>query len=240
MIPILTSYDWIVVNSSGGKESQCMLDYIVEMARVANILDRVVVVHADLGRVEWEGAKELAEEHAKHYDLRFEWEKRPQGDLLQQVRERGMWPSSKCRYCTSDHKRGQVKKILTRLVREKWNPSKREPVRILNCLGLRAQESPKRAKDPHFKIEDHNNGRREIHTWLPIQQWKLEEVLERNKRAGTQSHWVYAKGMPRLSCSFCVFAPKPALMLAAQLRPALFQEYLQVEREIGHTFKHGL
>jgi hypothetical protein len=46
--------------------------------------------------------------------------------------------------------------------------------------------------------------------------------------------------MNRLSCCFCVFAPKPALMLAATLNPCLFDEYLALEQRIGHTFKHNL
>ena len=99
--PDLKSYDTILVNSSAGKDSQAMLDMIVELAKEAGCLDKVVVVHCDLGRVEWEGTAELAEEQAKHYGLRFEKVSRPQGDLLTHVETRGKWPSSAARFCTS-------------------------------------------------------------------------------------------------------------------------------------------
>jgi hypothetical protein len=43
--------------------------------------------------------------------------------------------------------------------------------------------------------------------------------------------------MTRLSCRFCIFAPKSQLMLSAKLNPALFQEYVDLEKKIGHKFR---
>jgi 3'-phosphoadenosine 5'-phosphosulfate sulfotransferase (PAPS reductase)/FAD synthetase len=234
--PDLTTYDWIVVNSSAGKDSQAMLDYVVELARKAKVLDRVVVVHADLGRVEWEGTSELAEEQANHYGLRFFKVSRPQGDLLEQIEARGMFPSSKARYCTSDHKRGQIQKVLVQLGRETGGPC-----RILNCLGLRADESSSRAKKATFeKNEAASTLTRTVDTWLPIHGWSVELVWARIYRSGVRYHRAYDLGMPRLSCCFCIFAPKSALMIAAQHNTALFGEYLRVEASIGHTFRVDL
>ena len=150
--PDLTSYDVVLVNSSAGKDSQAMLDYLVEQAGAQGVpLARLVVVHADLGRVEWAGTRALAAEQAAHYGLRFEVVRREAGDLLDQVQARGMWPSSKARYCTSDQKRDQVAKLITRLAGEHARLGR--PVRILNCLGLRAQESPARAAKQAFQVE---------------------------------------------------------------------------------------
>src|SRR3990172_3275915 len=99
----LTAYDVILINSSAGKDSLAMLDYICEMAREQGVLNRVTVVHADLGRVEWAGTRELAERQAVAQGVPFRAVSRPQGDLLTHVEERGMWPDSARRYCTSDH-----------------------------------------------------------------------------------------------------------------------------------------
>ena len=101
----LASYDVIVANSSAGKDSQAMLDVLAERTGDLGIRDRLVVFHADLGRVEWEGTAELAEEHANHYGLRFIKIARPQGDILQHVAERGMFPDAARRWCTSDRRR---------------------------------------------------------------------------------------------------------------------------------------
>lgn len=234
----LTEYDVILVNSSAGKDSQCMLDLVVGMARDAGVLDRVVVAHADLGRVEWEGTRELAERQARAYGVRFEAVQRDGLDLLDQVRVRGKWPASNARYCTSDFKRGPIRKLMTRLVRELGLG---RPARILNCMGLRSEESPARAKKPSFRRDEPaSNGRRHVDEWLPIQDWTLGEVWARIRASGVPWHPAYDAGMSRLSCVFCVLAKKSDLEIAARLNPGLLREYAAVEREIGHDFKHRL
>jgi 3'-phosphoadenosine 5'-phosphosulfate sulfotransferase (PAPS reductase)/FAD synthetase len=238
-IPDLRSYDAIVVQYSAGKDSQAMLDVVIQFADLAGVpRDRIVVFHADLGRVEWAGTAELAAEHAEHYGLRFEMKARPQGDLLTHIEQRGMFPSAKARYCTSDHKRGQGRTFFTRLVREL---ALDRPARILTCMGLRAEESPARAKKVPMRHDTAaSNGKRHIDEWLPILDWTVDEVWTRIRRAGTRPHWAYAAGMPRLSCSFCVLASKSALVRAAQLRPELATEYARVEAKIGHRFRNDL
>lgn len=235
----LGDYDWIVVNSSAGKDSQAMRDHLVGLAREAGVLDRLVVVHCDLGRVEWTGTRELAERQAKHYGARFEVVSRRQGDLLQHVRDRGMWPGGTTRYCTSDHKRGQVYRLLTALTREKKHLGRQ--VRILNCLGLRAQESPARSKKVAFQFDKKaSNGRRHVDTWLPILSWLETEVWDVIRKSGVEHHRAYDVGMPRLSCCFCIFAPKNALMLAGRHNRELLDEYVTVEKEIEHRFRQDV
>ena len=237
----LASYDVILVNSSGGKDSQAMLTVVVEAAERAGLKDRVVVVHADLGRVEWEGTRELAERQAKHYGVRFEVVKRTQNDLLDHVAERGMWPSSQARYCTSDHKRGPVRTLMTRLTDEIRRVNGGAQARILNCMGIRAQESPARAKKVPFGFDKSaSNGRRSVDTWFPIFDWSVEDVWACIKRSGVEHHRAYDLGMPRLSCCFCVLAPEAALVLAGQHNRKLLDEYVAVEKKIGHTFRKSL
>jgi hypothetical protein len=45
--------------------------------------------------------------------------------------------------------------------------------------------------------------------------------------------------MPRLSCVFCIFAPKAALVLVGKHNLPLLREYVQVEKEIGHSFREN-
>lgn len=238
--PDLTSYDVILVSSSAGKDSQAMLDVVVEQARAAGVLSRVVVVHCDLGRVEWEGTRELAEEHARHYGLRFEVVSRPAGDLLTQVEQRGKWPSPTNRFCTSHHKTNQVAKLMTALATEQRAAGARR-VRILDCQGLRAEESPARAKlVPYFYRQEASNGRRQVDTWLPLHTWTTAQVWARIRATGTRYHRAYDLGMPRLSCCFCIYSSPDALLLAGHHNRALLDQYAAVEQRIGHTFKHKL
>lgn len=228
--PDLASYDRIIVSSSGGKDSQAMLDYVVARCRHLGITDRLEVVHSDLGRAEWAGTQEVAAAQAAHYGLFLQVVKRSQGDILDHVRNRGRWPSPSNRYCTSDHKRDQIAKVI-RQTREG---------RVLDCVGLRAEESPARAKRATLTRNKRLTTKgRTVDTWLPILDWTEGQVWDRIRQAGTPHHWAYDIGMPRLSCVLCIFAPKAALVLAGKHNPELLDEYIRIEDETGHTFGNG-
>jgi 3'-phosphoadenosine 5'-phosphosulfate sulfotransferase (PAPS reductase)/FAD synthetase len=148
-----------------------------------------------------------------------------------------MFPSPAARYCTSDHKRGQVMKVFTALAER----SRRWGVpfcRILNCLGLRARESPARARrTPFAPNEAASNGLRRVDDWLPIHSWTVEQVWQRIRASGVRHHPAYDLGMPRLSCCFCIFSPRSALLLAGKHNPGLLAQYVAVEKRIGHAFR---
>lgn len=237
--PELASYDVILVNSSAGKDSQCMLTHLVELASAAGVKDRMVVVHCDLGEAEWDGTKELAEEQAKHYGLRFEVVSNPK-TLFQRIEERGKFPGRATRFCTSEFKTGQVNKLMTKIVRDFRAAGNKRPMRILNCLGLRAEESAERAKKPTYHVDAATNGKRTVHRWLPIHAWSVRQVWETIKTSGVRYHSVYDAGIPRLSCVFCPLASESALIRAAQLAPDKAQVVATLEARIGHSFQPKL
>lgn len=182
------------------------------------------------------------------YDyIRFEVVERPQGDLLYHIEKRGMFPSPKQRYCTSDHKRDQVQRLITALGRDVLTEGK-ETARILNCMGMRAEESPARKKMPQFQFNAAASTeplkgeyrRREAWNYLPIHEWTLNEVWDDIKASGVPYHRAYDLGMPRLSCCFCIFAPLAALLIAGQHNPDLLAEYVRVEKQIDHRFRKDL
>lgn len=239
--PDLTTYDLWLINSSGGKDSAAMTAHTVALADFLNFpRERLVMVHADLGRAEWAGTTEVVKAHAAHYGIRLEIISRKKNDLLDHVRARGFWPGSTTRFCTSEHKRGPISTVMTKLANEFHGAPRGKvdrPYRILNCMGIRSAESPARAKKEPFAPDTRNtNGRRHVDTWFPIHHWSLEEVWGRIKSAGLAIHRAYDLGMPRLSCAFCVFAGKNALMLAGKENPELLDEYVKVEAEIDHDF----
>jgi 3'-phosphoadenosine 5'-phosphosulfate sulfotransferase (PAPS reductase)/FAD synthetase len=188
--------------------------------------------------MEWQGTLDLVKAQAAHYGLRLEVSKyrNAQGielDLLEKVRARGMWPSSGQRYCTSDLKRCPGHRVITALSREAAGD-------ILQIFGFRAEESPARAKKPVFAPEKMLCTRtRTVHNWLPIHEMTETQVWADIKASGVPYHHAYDLGMPRLSCMFCIFAPKSALMIAGKANPELLQRYVDVEREIGHSFQNG-
>lgn len=231
--PQLADYDHVVLNSSGGKDSQCLMRLVMQQAEKESYPKcKITCAHADLGEMEWPGTADLAELQAKYYGIKFWKMARPQGDLLTHIQQRGMWPSSTNRYCTADHKRGQIGKLFTQL------SSQLSARRILNCMGMRADESPARAKLRAFEINKRfTNGSRHVDNWLAIHSWKLPEVWNDIKASGVPYHKAYDLGMPRLSCVFCIFSPPAALMIAGRHNPALLGRYVETEKQMGHTFR---
>lgn len=265
--PKLASYHWIVINSSAGKDSQAMMDYVTELARAQGVEDRIIVVHADLGRVEWKGTKELFERQAAHYGhqtvivsrmgkvcpgrgksrhfrpldgrenaLTYE-EGEVYGDILDYVARRGKWPSPTNRWCTADFKTAPVRQLLTALAKQTREDTGIKQPRILNCLGMRGDESPKRKGMAPFELEKQaTSGAKHVDRWLPIHDWTVEQVWERIRASGVEHHEAYDKGMPRLSCCFCIMANKSALLVAGKNNPELLADYVAVERLTGHKF----
>ena len=238
MTPTLTDFDALVVNTSGGKDSQAMTDHVCNLADQRRFpRERIVLVHADLGKIEWDGTKELIQEHAEHYGLRLIIVKRNE-TLLDYARRRGQWPDSARRWCTSDFKRGPGARAITQVVKE-LKLGRR--AKIINCFGFRAQESPARAKREPWSLNKRLTTKttKEVHDWLPIHTWLEDQVWATIVASGVRSHWAYSRGMTRLSCRFCIFAPRSQLMISAcqPENKELFEEYVQLEEEMGHTFK---
>jgi 3'-phosphoadenosine 5'-phosphosulfate sulfotransferase (PAPS reductase)/FAD synthetase len=134
---------------------------------------------------------------------------------------------------------------LVRLQRAAWglppNGLGGRPVRILNVLGLRAEESTDRARLADFAADSaSSNGKRHVDRWLPIHSWTTRQVWSRIAEAGTRHHWAYDLGMSRLSCRFCVLASRADLLVSARENPDLAAEYAAVESRIGHRFQSRL
>lgn len=249
----LGRYDWIVVNSSGGKDSQTALRRTAMDCKAQGVrLERLVVVHCDLGSMEWDGTKELAETQAKHYGLRFEVVKRVKCDLLEEVEDRRAkldakgkfdepaWPSSTTRYCTSYYKRDQVKTLWTKLAGETRKVQGRKyRVRILNVMGMRGAESCARSKLKPFGLNEASTVR-VVHNYLPIFGLSEQEVWADIRKSGVPHHKVYDDGMNRLSCCFCIFAPRNALIKAGHLNTPLLRRYAETEKKVRSTFRKEL
>lgn len=237
--PDLASYDVILVNTSAGKDSQAMLSHVVRLAEQAGVRDRVIAVHCDLGRVEWQGTRELAERQCALLEVPLRIVRRAKGDLLEHVSSRGKWPGmGPTRYCTSDHKRTPVSTLITALVAERGLGGAHDrQARVLNCLGLRAAEgSARRKRAPFTPAIRGSSGRRQIDEWLPIHPWSVDDVWSEIRASGLPHHPAYDLGMPRLSCVFCIYASRDALLLSGEHNRDLLDTYVQVEDQIGHAF----
>lgn len=212
------------VSHSGGKDSQAMYALIKQVVPS----NQIVVVHADLGEVEWEGVQDHILQNTDHRV----WVVKAKKDFLEMVVKRGKWPSAAYRQCTSDLKRGPIFKFIRNDLKE------RGATIAINCMGLRAQESSARAKKEPFaynKMQSCNNRVvRHVYDWLPIFHFTTEEVFHAIREADQKPFWAYQKNN-RLSCVFCIMGCVNDLRHGAEQRPELFKKYVELEKKIGHT-----
>jgi len=213
-----------VVNHSGGKDSQAMMIYLADLVPA----EQLVVIHADLPGVEWDGTwAHIVDTVPQGIEIHKTTAVKTFEDM---VRHRGMFPSPQYRQCTSDLKRGPIEKIIRRLSKEKGRPV------IVNCMGLRAQESAARSKQKTWKLNGKNSkAGRTWYDWLPIHAWSEAQVFAAIAEAGQEALWVYAAGMRRASCQFCIMACQKDLVTAARLAPQRYAAMVALEREVGHT-----
>ncbi len=247
-----------VCNHSGGKDSHAMLEHLRMLVPAAQLL----VVHADLPGVEWDGTWEKVLETSEGLEVLKTCAVKTFEDM---VIHRGYWPSPKYRQCTSDLKRGPLEKLVRhwlvgcectkvlggttncRLRHAKVAP--KHGGLVVNCMGLRAGESPKRSKAEVFKLNKSNSkAGRTWYDWLPIHDWNcrtdrkfdaatmFDDVFGTIEASAYEPHWAYQNGMDRLSCVFCIMGTKQDLNTAANLNPDLFAKFVALEQSIDQTF----
>lgn len=214
-----------VVNDSGGKDSQAMKIKMRELVPERQLL----ILHAVLPEVEWDGIPDHIERYAYGLPVIYSQARKT---LLGMVEKNGRFPISGNRQCTSDLKRDPNDKALRRYM--KLHPE--FDGLIVQCIGIRAQESSGRAKQKPFTFYSRGSkAGREWYHWYPIFQMSEAEVFETIAEAGQDPHWAYAAGMSRLSCCFCILSSVSDLKTAARLKPDLYRRYCELERKIGHT-----
>lgn len=236
----------IAVGVSGGKDSQAAA------LATAQYLDRMrhqgprVLVHADLGAVEWRESLPKCEELAAFLGYPLIVLRRAAGGLMERWEAR--WESSKRRYaqletvalvlpwstpamrfCTSELKTSQITAELRRRFRG---------LPIINVTGVRRQESQRRARLP---IGDRNcRASRDdapFWDWRPLSDWSTEEVFACIADAGLRPHPAYTRfGSSRVSCLYCIMATAHDLAAATQAEESHQLYRRMVALETASTF----
>ena len=220
--------------------------------------NRVLVIYADMGEVAWAGALEHARRQANDARCDFRvakavWKDGTSKDFLGMVEQRfaqdptvPSFPSKNQRRCTSELKTGPIQTVIRHYMKA------RGFTKVVECLGLRAQESDHRKGLSPFVYENINLGKsgkpknklvaagRRVWTWLPIHDKRVEWVFETIAQANQEPHWAYAAGNERMSCVFCLFGKVSDLRNGLKHRPELFAKYDALERKTGYTLSmHG-
>jgi len=232
-----------IVSHSGGKDSQAL--YQVIKAIVPQ--ERIIVIHALLPEVDWDGIPQhimatidagteyhevVAVNKAGETKTFFDMVEASALRLSRQGRSDKVspWPSPATRQCTSDLKRGPIEKAIRHALKARGAKV------VVDCTGIRSDESCQRKNAPRFeKHVSQSVAGRSWYRWAAIKDMTTADVFQTIADAGQKPHAAYAKGMSRLSCSFCIMASKCDLRTAATLRPALYERYVETEKQVGKT-----
>ncbi|WP_336788462.1 phosphoadenosine phosphosulfate reductase domain-containing protein [Paenibacillus sp. MMO-177] len=235
MLPI-NEYDQVHVNVSGGADSVATALVALYGYRIPK--EKITLVHMRVDGdpndktkrqlFDWPQTDDYLEYLSKALDLPLVtiW-----GDmsLEERIRSRGMFPDSKCRFCTSYQKRD----VYAKWVRQ-FNDCK-----ILLLTGERSEESTERAAKNVFQIHSAQaTGRKDriVHWLKPIKDMLKIQVRQLIADYGIELHPCY-QWVSRCSCKFCIFNTSAEMQHTSKLFPDDWEYLKQMERELGHTMK---
>jgi 3'-phosphoadenosine 5'-phosphosulfate sulfotransferase (PAPS reductase)/FAD synthetase len=239
----------VAIGVSGGKDSQaCALAVNEHLNSIGHTGVRVLV-HSDLGRVEWKDSINICEELASHLGLELLVVRRQAGDMMDRWLGRWKnnlaryadlscvklilpWSTPSMRFCTSELKVD----VITAALKKRFPDQD-----ILNVAGIRREESDARKKMPvsaqHAKLK--RKGNIGI-TWNAIIEWKLDDVFAVIAQAGLRLHEAYTKYMAsRVSCAYCIMSAEGDLRAAAGCldNQALYIEMVELEASSTFAFQ---
>lgn len=190
--------------------------------------EQLIVIHAELPGVDWDQNVEHIRETIG--DLEYH-NVRARKTFFEMVRHRGKFPSASIRQCTSDLKRNPIQTKIRQICNERGIKI------VVNCMGLRAEESPGRAKKEVFTQNKNQTNRKRVwYEYLPIHDYKLDEVWRTIEEAGQKPHYAYGLGMSRLSCRFCIMSSIHDLKVSAKHNPEILEQIDALEKELDFTF----
>ena len=213
----------LVINFSGGKDSSAMLAFLCE--RYPNVRKHVVM--ADTG---WEHTDAIpwSQGIVERFGLELHVVRNPNKTFLSMVEKRGMFPSSGQRQCTSDLKRDPIRK---------WIRNNVKADVIINCMGMRSEESAGRARLPCIRLNEQlTKSGRQVWDWHPILGWKEHEVRLFLAERNIPLHPVY-KHLRRFSCRVCIFMSKHDIQQVKLHDPEAIRTINELEQRIGFTMR---
>ena len=245
---LLASNAPVAIGVSGGKDScACALATVAHLDAIGHAGPRVLV-HSDLGRVEWKESLPVCERLAALLGLELIVVRRAAGDMMDRWLTRWSnnveryatlecvklilpWSTPSMRFCTSELKTAVICRELVR----------RFPGRtIVSASGIRRDESAKRKKAPIAKeqakltsITHKTRG----YDWNPIIEWSTPDVFAFLAARGFALHEAYTTyKTSRVSCVFCIMGSADDLAASTTCpdNQAVYRE--MVDLEITSTF----
>ena len=242
----------VSIGISGGKDSHACAFVVTDYLNALGHSGPRLLIHSDLGRIEWRDSLPVAERIAKNLNMELVVVRRKAGDMIQRWESRWEgnlkrylelscvklilpWSTPAMRFCTGEMKRDQICKYLK---------SRYPGQSIISANGVRAEESKSRAKQPVASIQAKlSNEKKGVigWDWRPIHHWSTQDVFSYLRSRCEVLHEAYTKyGCSRVSCSFCIMSSLRDLKAATTCSENHETYRLITGLEIKSTFSfHG-
>ncbi|NEI60935.1 phosphoadenosine phosphosulfate reductase family protein [Rhizobium leguminosarum] len=234
----------VAIGVSGGKDSQAAaLATFRYLDQIGHSGPRILV-HSDLGVVEWDDSLPTCERLAQHLGVELLVVRRNAGDLMERWEARWRssieryeqlstvtlvpcWSTPSMRFCTSELKTHVIRAALKRRYGGRL---------VVNVTGVRREESAARSKS---SVAD-REAAHPIINWRPIVDWTVQDVFSAIDTSGLAPHPAYRDfGMSRVSCRFCIMS-NIADLTAATIQPEshdLFRRMVALEIASSFAFQ---
>jgi 3'-phosphoadenosine 5'-phosphosulfate sulfotransferase (PAPS reductase)/FAD synthetase len=164
------------IGVSGGRDSQALAYRVCAHLDDTGHRGQRFLIHSDLGRVEWRDSLPVCERLAQRLGVELIVVRRQAGDMMDRWLSRWAgnvaryenlecvklilpWSSASQRFCTSELK----SQVLAREMRRRFPEGD-----VVSAVGIRREESAKRARMPAWKQDERTTRRRGAgHTWNP-------------------------------------------------------------------------
>lgn len=224
----------IFLSHSGGKDSQAALAQL----KKEGLLSKVVIVHSNLGEMEWEHMTPWVEKNSFGLPVH---EVQAEEDFFEMCYRVGKIPSGNMQFCTDNLKTQPIAGFIRSYMYEHGI------TKAINATGMRAAESKTRAKKSKYCMSKgrHTSGMMmpkkhptlEIWDYHPCFDFSEQDVYDIIEEVGQTVHHVYSLGFSRLSCVMCVNGRVDEHAKAIQLRPELARKVAKLERDLGKTYR---
>ncbi|MCR8961638.1 phosphoadenosine phosphosulfate reductase family protein [Brevibacillus halotolerans] len=141
---------------------------------------------------------------------------------------KGRFLSTKARFCT------QFLKIEP-IEQQVYLPILAEGNDICSWQGVRAQESPERAK-----LSERESTSEGFEVYRPLLHWTVEDVFSIHKKHNIDPNPLYKLGMSRVGCMPCINCNKGELFEIARRFPKEIARVAEWERIVAKASKHGI
>lgn len=151
----------------------------------------------------------------KYFEEDSEWA----GGMEQLVKKNKMFPNGFQKFCTRLLKVVPIQNFYSEI---RVN-TKKKPI---NAVGIRAEESSKRAKLTVYEEQD------EADVWRPLIDFKEQDIIDLHHKYNVRPNPLYLIGYSRVGCYPCIFARKHEIRHMAYTNPERVDHIEDLEKRV--------